>query len=41
MKTLAVSKVRQDPAGRITAVLWGGVDTGNNTWATPEVNLDR
>lgn len=37
MKTFAVSKVRLDPAGRITAVLWGEVDTGSNAWATPEV----
>jgi hypothetical protein len=37
VKTFAVSKVRLDPAGRITAVLWGEVDTRDNTWATPEV----
>ena len=37
MTTFAVSKVQLDPAGRITAVLWGQVDTGKNAWATPEV----
>ena len=37
MKTFAVSKVELDPAGRITAVLWGQVDTRKNAWATPEV----
>ena len=37
MKTFAVSKVGLDPGGRITAVLWGQVDTGKNAWATPEV----
>ena len=37
MKTLAVSKVELDPGGRITAVLWGQVDTGKNAWVTPEV----
>ncbi len=37
MTTFAVSKVRLDAAGRITAVLWGQVDTGKNGWATPEV----
>lgn len=37
MSTFAVSKVRLDPAGRITALLWGRVDTDRNTWATPEV----
>ena len=37
MSTFAVSKVRLDPAGRITAVLWGRVDTGRNAWAAPEV----
>lgn len=35
--TFAVSKVKLDHAGRITAVLWGKVDTGTNGWATPEV----
>jgi hypothetical protein len=35
--TFAVSKVRLDPAGRITAVLWGEVDTHRNAWATAEV----
>ena len=37
MTTFAVSKVRLDADGRITAVLWGQVDTGQNAWATPEV----
>lgn len=37
IKTFAVSKVRLDPAGRITAVFWGQVDTAQNDWATPEV----
>lgn len=37
MTTFAVSKVRLDAAGRITAVLWGQVDTGRNAWAKPEV----
>lgn len=37
MKTFAVSKVQLDPDGRITAVLWGEVDTGKNDWAAPEV----
>lgn len=37
LKTFAVSKVRLDPAGRITAVFWGPVDTAKNDWATPEV----
>ena len=37
MKTFAVSKVGLDKGGRITAVLWGQVDTDKNTWATPEV----
>jgi hypothetical protein len=35
--TFAVSKVRLDPAGRITAVFWGQVDTAKNDWAAPEV----
>jgi hypothetical protein len=33
----AVSKVRLDPDGRVTAVLWGRVDTKANDWATPEM----
>lgn len=37
MLTFAVSKVQLDPAGRITAVLWGQVDTARNDWASPEV----
>ena len=36
-KTFAVSKVGLDDGGRITAVLWGRVDTARNTWASPEV----
>ena len=32
----AVSKVRLDPDGRVTAVQWGRVDTRANAWATPE-----
>jgi hypothetical protein len=36
MKTFAVSKVELDAAGRITAVLWGLVDTVKNDWAAPE-----
>jgi hypothetical protein len=37
MLTFAVSKVALDAAGRITAVLWGRVDTHQNAWATTEV----
>jgi hypothetical protein len=37
MTTFALSKVRLDAAGRVTAVLRGQVDTDKNTWATPEV----
>jgi hypothetical protein len=37
MTTFAVSKVGLDAAGRVTAVLWGRVDTVNNAWATAEV----
>ena len=36
MRTFAVSKVRLDADGRVTAVFWGRVDTRNNTWATAE-----
>jgi hypothetical protein len=36
LRTYAVSKVRLDPAGRIAAVLWGPVDTSQNTWAQAE-----
>lgn len=32
----AVSKVRLDADGRITAVLWGIVDPSTNDWAAPE-----
>jgi hypothetical protein len=37
LKTFAVSKVQLDSDGRITAVLWGEVDTDKNDWATMEV----
>jgi hypothetical protein len=37
MTTFAVSQVRLDPAGRVTAVRWGQVDTVRNAWATPEI----
>ena len=37
MTTFAVSRVRLDDGGRITAVLWGEVDTVRNSWATPEI----
>jgi len=37
MTTHAVSKVQLDPDGRITAVLWGQVDTDKNAWAGPEM----
>lgn len=37
MPTFAVSKVKLDEDGRVTAVLWGKVDTRKNEWATPEV----
>jgi hypothetical protein len=37
MNVFAVSKVKLDPVGRITAVLWGEVDTHKNVWASPEV----
>ena len=33
----AVSKVRLDADGRVTAVRWGRVDSRANAWATPEV----
>lgn len=36
MKTFAVSKVRLDDDGRVTAVHWGEVDTERNDWAGPE-----
>jgi hypothetical protein len=39
MTTFAVSKVQLDPAGRITAVQWGRVDTRNNAWASSEVSV--
>jgi hypothetical protein len=37
MRTFAVSRVQLDPDGRITAVLWGLVDTAKNTWAKTEL----
>jgi len=37
MNVFAVSKVRLDKDGRVTAVLWGRVDTDKNQWATAEV----
>ena len=37
MNVFAVSKVRLDNDGRVTAVLWGRVNTETNQWATPEV----
>jgi len=36
MSVYAVSKVRRDKDGRVTAVLWGEVDIKTNRWATPE-----
>jgi hypothetical protein len=36
MTVHAVSKVQLDKDGRVTAVLWGEVDTRANQWATPE-----
>ena len=36
MNTHAVSKVRLDAGGRITAVLWGRVDRARNDWAADE-----
>ena len=36
MTVHAVSKVRLDKDGRITAVYWGRVDTHRNEWAEPE-----
>jgi hypothetical protein len=37
MTVYAVSKVRLDGDGRVTAVYWGKVDTSTNDWAEPEV----
>jgi hypothetical protein len=37
MTAFAVSKVRLDTDGRVTAVLWGAVNTDRNAWAGPEV----
>lgn len=37
MRVFAVSKVRLDKEGRITAVFWGRVSTRTNRWASPEV----
>jgi hypothetical protein len=39
VNTFAVSKVKLDPGGRITAVLWGKVNMNTNAWATPEVEV--
>jgi len=36
MTTYAVSKVALDSGGRVTAVLWGKVDTDRNAWAGTE-----
>jgi len=36
MSVHAVSKVKLDKDGRITAVFWGRVDTQKNQWAAPE-----
>lgn len=35
--TFAVSRVKLDADGRVTAVYWGKVDTRKNEWAEPEV----
>ncbi len=37
MKTFAASRVGLDSNRRISAVLWGREDKGENAWATPEV----
>ena len=37
MTVHAVSKVRLDKDGRVTAVLWGEVNTKTNEWAAPEL----
>ncbi len=37
MTVYAVSRLRLDKDGRVTAVLWGEVDTKTNQWATPEL----
>jgi hypothetical protein len=37
LTTFAISKVGLDAEGRVTAVLWGRVDTEHNAWATAEV----
>ena len=36
MTVYAVSRVRLDTDGRVTHVLWGGVNTATNAWAGPE-----
>lgn len=36
MNVYAVSRVRLDQDGRVTAVQWGEVDTRRNQWATAE-----
>jgi len=37
MSVFAVSKVRIDSGGNVTAVMWGVVDTKSNHWVTPEL----
>ena len=37
MSVLAVSRVRLDPVGRVSEVLWGVVDTQSNHWVSTEV----
>ena len=37
MSVFAVSRVRLDPQGAVTDVLWGVVDTKSNHWVSPEV----
>jgi hypothetical protein len=39
MSVFAVSKVRLDNDGRVTAVYWGRVDTRTNDWADDEVEV--
>jgi hypothetical protein len=35
MRVYAVSKVRLDPDGRVTAVEWGSVDPTTHRWSAP------
>ncbi|MBC7703204.1 MAG: hypothetical protein H7274_04555 [Rhodoferax sp.] len=37
MSVFAVSKVRTNGEGYVTAVFWGVVDTKSNRWVSPEV----